>query len=355
MKSKNNLSDKIAKLGLSQKEFAEQVGYTTQTISRIKSSDEIPKTLSLAIEALENRYNKQEISLSNEMMTWDDIDNIPEAQHIISGLEIGSVGSIIAPGGLGKSYLALSIAASLGSKKDIVGLKTDNKTYKTCYLSAEESIKELAKRSRSLLSLFENSDQERIKSNVHIFSLAGKSPSLLNKNGIRNLDWVKFVKAEAAKVDLIIIDTLNKFHRGDENSVADVTELTELLFEIGNQCNCAVLVLHHANKLSQQQGTTSDQSASRGSSALTDNVRFQLNLVGMTSAEAKEYQVNKQDFIKIVGPKTNYTSAFNSEIWLKRNDGGALSKTELKKTKKTKLSETKTDLDVGLSRFIKKK
>ena len=75
---------------------------------------------------------------------------------------------------------------------------------------------------------------------------------------------------------LIVIDPAARFRGGEENAAEDTTRFVEAIETLAKRTGAAVLVVHHTNKVSMQGGEQ-NQSASRGSSALTDGVRLQIN------------------------------------------------------------------------------
>lgn len=73
-------------------------------------------------------------------------------------------------------------------------------------------------------------------------------------------------------------------------------------------------------------GTGDQQQASRGSSVLVDNIRWQSYLSGMTQVEANEWGVNggqRGYFVRYGVSKANYGAPFQ-ERWFRRHEGGIL-------------------------------
>ena len=98
-----------------------------------------------------------------------------------------------------------------------------------------------------------------------------------------------------------------------------MTHLIQILDEISSETGCAILFLHHVNKLATISGQGGNQAASRGSSALVDNIRYQINLSIMTEKEAEKMGVEdtaRHEFVKLESSKQNY--AKNTGYWLKK-------------------------------------
>ncbi len=73
---------------------------------------------------------------------------------------------------------------------------------------------------------------------------------------------------DKAKVDLLQLDPLYTFHRGDENSAKDMGRFFTSLQEINREYGLAILVIHHHGKPSQVEREGGD--LHRGSSLLRD-------------------------------------------------------------------------------------
>src|SRR3546814_14499736 len=95
---------------------------------------------------------------------------------------------------------------------------------------------------------------------------------------MRISDWSSDV-CSSDLLKLIVIDPASRFRGGNENSADDVTRFVEQLERLRQETGATVLVCHHANKASMNETTgVRGQAATRGSSAMTDGVRWQLNL-----------------------------------------------------------------------------
>ncbi|KAG1246205.1 hypothetical protein G6F65_020809 [Rhizopus arrhizus] len=83
-------------------------------------------------------------------------------------------------------------------------------------------------------------------------------------------------------------------------------------------------------------GAGDQQQASRGSSVLVDNIRWQSYLSGMTQAEAEEWGVDEGQrgyFVRYGVSKANYGAPFQ-ECWFRRHEGGVLKPAVLERQKR---------------------
>jgi RecA-family ATPase len=72
-----------------------------------------------------------------------------------------------------------------------------------------------------------------------------------------------------------------------------VTRFVEAVERVAQATGATVLIIHHANKGSIN-AVEQNQSASRGSSALTDGVRLQMNLATMDANGAKKFGIPEE-------------------------------------------------------------
>ena len=98
------------------------------------------------------------------------------------------------------------------------------------------------------------------------------------------------------------------------------------------------MFLHHASKGAAMMGAGDQQQASRGSSVLVDNIRWQSYLSGMTTGEAEEWGVDDTQrpyFVRYGVSKANYGAPF-ADRWFRRHDGGVLKPAVLERQRKSK-------------------
>lgn len=101
---------------------------------------------------------------------------------------------------------------------------------------------------------------------------------------------------------------------------------------------CSIVFLHHASKGAAMMGAGDQQKASRGSSVLVDNIRWQSYLSGMTADEAEEWGVDDSQrpyFVRYGVSKANYGAPFKDR-WFRRHEGGVLKPAVLEKQRKSK-------------------
>lgn len=270
----------------------------------------------------------------------------PKPKFLWDGFLAGSVGALIAAGGVGKSYLGIGLGISL-TAKDMLGFNKSNDDNKVIYLTAEDPLVILEERMSHFGEHLNQAEREKVIKNFSVQSIHGYTPELLNNKGERNENWICALKRLANGKNLLMLDTLRKFHKAEENDSGHMTHLTQILDEIASETGCAILFLHHANKLATLSGQGGNQGASRGSSALVDNIRYQINLSIMTEKEAEKIGVDetvRHRFVKLESSKQNYAEN-TGDWWFRRSTGGVLVKAIFDNPPQVKRSqERKTEL-----------
>lgn len=247
----------------------------------------------------------------------------PEYDFVLPGFLRGSVGALVSPGGVGKSIFALTAAASIAcavaSGGDLMGLGIERRG-RVVYLAGEDPENALHHRFRDLMNRFLAAQHDAIFDGLDIYNMIDADRDLLDDQ------WVDWLIGAAMGARLIIIDTLSRFHRVDENDSGDAKMLMRRMERIAVHTGAAVLFLHHVSKASAVSGTADTQQAARGSSVFVDDARWASFLAGMTKAEAKELGYNDTDrrrFVRWNVCKHNYSAPL-SDLWFKRGKGGVL-------------------------------
>jgi len=248
--------------------------------------------------------------------------------YVLPGMTPGTVGSIISPGGQGKSILALMLAHLVAGGADLLSFGAFP-TGRVIYLSAEDSEDIIHERLYHIGSKLNTGQRERCSQWIHAEDLTKVTPDLTN--GELAQEWRKEIERLASQSRLLLLDTLRSFHSADENNSQAMAVLIGHLRAIAARTGCAIVFLHHTNKSAATSGQGDIQQASRGSSVLTDNVRWQAYLAGMTSEESEKLtnengQLIDEDrgyYVRFGISKQNYGIPF-TEKWLKRGKGGIL-------------------------------
>jgi RecA-family ATPase len=247
-------------------------------------------------------------------------------EFVLPGFVRATVGALVSPGGVGKSYwsLAVAVAMSAGAKADLTGLTPAEG--RVLLLSKEDPMQVLEQRIHAMSKVLPKSVSY---ADVDYRSCIGIDIDVMDAH------WFD-VLCEAAKgARLVILDTLTRFHKLDENSARDMGSLLTQLERLAAASGAAVLFLHHTSKAAVVNGQANLQQAARGSSVLVDNARWSAFLAVMTESEARMFGVPAAERVNYVRwniNKQNYGAAI-ADVWYRRADGGVLQAVKLTPTK----------------------
>lgn len=174
--------------------------------------------------------------------------------YIMKALPERGLGVILADQDTGKSRLMFSLAYSLATNIDLVGLlpeaKNDRKPRKVAVWAAEEGINWAAKKALAHLSAFSVDIAAQIQENVTFIddtSPDDEQEYLFTSSGLPNHRFVAHLTNALKDVDILFIDTLREaMGLGDE--VADDNQLKVMLSGIAKEAQCAIVFLHHLRK-----------------------------------------------------------------------------------------------------------
>ena len=288
------------------------------------------------------------------------LDYADENRKTVGFLPKGIVAMLVGAGGLGKTHLLAQLAISIATGTPWLDQYTptqecgkESKGYvffglgENQYDDIHRVLFKASKKLRHSQSDFTHADLLLEASN-HIapFSFCGQQAAFLEAGKpsryFRELKIRLKEHSPPCGWSLIIFDPISRLLGADaevDNAAATqfITLLEELTIDLPG--NPTVLFAHHVNKTAIQRGAKQDQSAARGSSALTDGVRWQVNLSKLTDDTA---------MLKMT--KSNFTASSN-KIYLKSDSEGFLersfvipaleSKTSSKQTYNSKSSQKK--------------
>lgn len=269
-------------------------------------------------------------------------------EQILPGLIRGIVGSIVAPGATGKSMLALELGIYRATGYDWLGFGPC-RPGRVIVFAAEDPAPILGGRIHDLAAHLSPDEREMMKENLFVVPVTSAMPRDLLDGG-RTADEIR---KHAEGFDLAIIDTISRFHTGDENAREDAAKAMRQLERIG-EAGPAVVFLGHTNKAAALAGQGDQQQASRGSSVWVDEARWVAFLTTCSPDEAKNYGIDedfRRRFVRFGLSKANYTEP-RPDIWLRRDIGGVLLPAELKMKKVAGAAGKKTAAVKGGSNEI---
>lgn len=256
-----------------------------------------------------------------------------------SGFLAGTVGALVSPGGVGKSFFALEAAIAVAGGPDLLGLQPQH-TGRVLYLAAEDPELILVHRLHAIGKYLSRDEREAVAEKLIVEPIVGSRLDLLKDAHLRR------VIEACADVRLLILDTLGRLHTGDENSNGDMARLVGVLEHVSAKTGVSVLYLHHISKGAALSGQGDQQQAARGASALIDNARWCGYLCRMTKEEARTLTDRVFDrepigeerrgfYLRFGVSKSNYAPP-TPDRWLVREQSGVLRAVELRPAEKEK-------------------
>lgn len=267
-------------------------------------------------------------------------DARPTLDLVLPGLPVGTVGNLVAPGATGKTQFLLQLAVSrcLGLPA-LGGLFPAVQPENVLFLAAEEQEVVMRQRLHDVTAwlveegLFPNRTRaevvDELSQRLRLYPLSGHDVCMLNDGNYTEV--LTRISKLAQGSRLVIADPLRRFHDGDENDSGAMTRLVQGFERVAMATQGAVLLAHHTSKAAALGGQGDLQQAARGSSALTDGVRWQANLTSMQVKTASDLGLAADEakfLVRFDISKSNY-GAPQTPSWLRRLPGGVLTKTAL--------------------------
>lgn len=255
----------------------------------------------------------------------------PPLDYVLPSMVAGTVGALVSPGGAGKSMLIMQLAAQIAGGPDLLEVG-DLPFGQVIYLPAEDPPAAIHHRLHALGAHLSDKQREAVAAGLSIQPLLGSQPNIMES------DWFDWLRRYADGRRLMVLDTLRRFHVEEENSSGPMAQVIGRMEAIAAETGCSIVFLHHANKGAAMTGAGDQQQASRGSSVLVDNIRWQSYLSGMTQSDCEEWGVDANQrgyFVRYGVSKANYGTPFQ-ERWFRRHEGGVLKPAVLERQHKAK-------------------
>jgi RecA-family ATPase len=238
---------------------------------------------------------------------------VPEREFLVPPLiPHRNVALLYGDGGLGKSLLALDLAAARAAKYSWLGLKT--LSGKTLVLSAEDDLDELHRRLDTIC--FRHGVSLGNLSDIRLIDLVGQDAVIgeLSRNGrIIATELYHFMLRKIAEFtpSLVIVDALADSFAGDENNRIQARQFISMLRKPAITYDCAFLAVAHPSL----SGIASGRGTS-GTTGWSNSVRARMYL------KAVEIEGAEPDpSLKVLEqPKANYAEP-SFEIQLRYENG----------------------------------
>jgi hypothetical protein len=258
----------------------------------------------------------------------------PPMRWVLEGLlPLGIVAALVAPGGAGKSQLLMQLCYTVATGLPLAGCWSVGEVGTVLMLCAEDSREEIHRRVHRIFQQLgvgiSRVLKKQLQDRLLIRSMVGEDLLLTETDGRGEVSRTALAERllltaqQANNLKLIIIDPAARFRGGDENSNADATRFVQALEYLAQNTGATVLIAHHSAKSAINTGEIT-QSASRGASALTDGIRWQMALTPLTGTMkgyAGIHESLRNNYLEAKLVKTNYTAPHSAVLLERANDG----------------------------------
>jgi regulatory protein RepA len=261
----------------------------------------------------------------------------PPLDHVLPGLLAKTVGLLVGPGAVSKTMLSLQLGIAMATGTPVLeGLLGDTAAsgpQRVVLVLAEETAEVVWHRLHAIAAVqLAESDIDPahsmalLEKNLVIHALGGKGQVNLLGEGLMPTESGEQLRTAAAGARLVILDPLRDFHDADENDSAAMKALARHIASYAASTGAAWLLVHHSSRASAINGFGGTADAGRGSTALTNAVRWQMNLSRPTREQAKQLKLGADqlhDAVLLDIPKANYVQSLPTRV-VKRGPHGVL-------------------------------
>lgn len=207
----------------------------------------------------------------DELLTRD----WPETPWLVNGLIPQGLILLAGKAKLGKSWLCLQLAQAVATGGMFLGVQVDQAP--VLYLALEDNPRRIAQRAK-----MQGWGVGRGRCDfVHLDAVRDLYP-LCKRSADRLAEVI-----EASGYKLIVIDTLSRLYKGDQNDVGAATEALSSLQAVAMRTGAAVILVDHHNKVKQNEETldpVTDVLGSTGKGAVADAIMGLYRIEGRPGA-----------------------------------------------------------------------
>ncbi len=232
-----------------------------------------------------------------------------------TALVAGFVSVLVAPGGVGKSALAIAEALALATGRPLLGERVHHAT-PVWLLNLEDPMDELNRRVAAAM-LHHGITREEVFGRLFLHSGRTRRLVMAEETPDRSVifpDQEGVIEAaRAGAIGCIIVDPFVKSHHLEENSNPHMDAAATAWAEVAEATGAAVLLIHHVRK-----GAGLDVEAARGAKALTDAARIAQILSPMSAEEAGEIGIPEAErwrHVRLDDVKTNLAPRAGRAAW----------------------------------------
>lgn len=250
---------------------------------------------------------------------WIDPASIPPRRWVYGKHYVRKFASLtLAPGGVGKSSLAIVEALAIVTGRSLLGVEPDERANVWLW-NGEDPEEELQARVAAAMLHF-SIPPEEVEGRLFIDS--GRQTELViatqTRDGTKIAqpvvgDLVETIREN--QIGVFIVDPFVSSHRVTENDNNAVDAVAKTWNRVAEETGCAVELIHHVRKTGSAEITVED---GRGAVALLGAARSARALNPMTQEEADRYGVeNRRVHFRAVNGKANLAPPPESSDWFR--------------------------------------
>ena len=193
-----------------------------------------------------------------------------------------------APGGVGKTTLELAEAITIGTGRDLLGVRPSERA-PVWYLGLEDPIDEYDRRVAAITLHFGIPGDEIEQA---LFLDSGRDQNFVSaheeENGVKIVEPIFDAIVDNIRrhgIGCIVVDPFVASHAISENDNTKLEKVTRAWARIANETNCAVELVHHNRKSNGAEPTVDDV---RGASAIVGAARSVRILAAMSQDQADQ-------------------------------------------------------------------
>lgn len=232
----------------------------------------------------------------------------------------------IAPPGVGKSTLSLSMGVSIATNKSLLGLPV-HRQGAVAFINNEDDKVEMQRRIAALMK-FHGIDYSKIQDKFFLQSgdvmqlcIARRDPVLKTVTAHHKQALIDFCIEK--NIVALFVDPFLETHEADENDNRQISEVAKMYREVAQKANCAVCLIHHTRKEqgNSSKGHAGNMDSGRGASSLVGAARIVFTLYNMDESSAKEYGIAEDErhlYVRLDEAKGNMSLISNQAKWFIR-------------------------------------
>jgi hypothetical protein len=251
------------------------------------------------------------------------IISIPKRQWLVDHLCLKAyITGLVAPGGVGKSSLALALGISVASNNDILNLGV-RKQANVLIINNEDSDDELKRRIAGITTQF-GINPISLKNTLFYESGYEKKYMLseMSDGGQKETafaaDLIEYMLDK--DIGLLIVDPFVSTHNAPENDNTAIDQVMSIYRRVAAKTGASITLIHHTRKQDTKGSSAGNADIARGASALKDAVRVVATLTPMSKDEAKALTFDAQKrsrHFRLDLAKQNFSPACVNAWWFR--------------------------------------